>query len=335
MVLCLEDAISDREVIQAENNVVSQLQQLAGAIDAGMFRYENLPLIFIRVRSAGQMKDLSARMGSSISVLSGFVFPKFTHENGSEYITVLKEIIEETGAVLYAMPILESPEVIYKERRIYELMKIKELLDANYDLILNVRMGATDFCGLFGLRRSIDSTIYDIAVVRDCISDMINIFGRSEKEYTVSGPVWEYFQNGERVLKPQLRQTPFRETLGREGLSVRQEIIDQCLDGLINEVLMDRNNGLTGKTVIHPTHIKPVHAFSVVGYEDYLDAVSILEAAGQAGGVMKSAFSNKMNEMKPHYNWARKVLNKAKIYGVFHEQNSYIELLTEQELIHL
>ena len=112
-------------------------------------------------------------------------------------------------------------------------------------------------------------------------------------------------------------------------------MINQYLDGLIKEVMMDKNNGLMGKTIIHPTHIKPVHAFGVVSYEEYMDAVSILESMESEGGVLKSHFSNKMNEMKPHYNWAKKILNKAKVYGVFHEQNSYIDLLTEQELSYI
>ena len=107
------------------------------------------------------------------------------------------------------------------------------------------------------------------------------------------------------------------------------------MDGLIKEVLLDKNNGLTGKTIIHPTHIKPVHAFLVVSYEEYMDAISILEGIGGESGVLKSHFSNKMNEMKLHYNWAIKIVSRAKIYGVYHEQCSYIDLLTEQEPIHI
>lgn len=335
MVLDLEDAVSDKEVDHAERNVITQLHQLSDSINLGICKNEDIPLIFIRVRSHVQMKSVAAKLGKAISVLTGFVFPKFTHKNGVDYLDALHEINQNYSIHLYGMPILESPEVIYKESRMTELMSIKKLLDENYNLILNVRMGATDFCGLFGIRRSSDYTIYDISVVRDCIADMVNVFGRSEKEYIVSGPVWEYFYKSERVMKPQLRETPFENILGKEGLAIRKEMINQYLDGLIKEVMMDKNNGLMGKTIIHPTHIKPVHAFSVISYEEYMDAVSILESMESEGGVLKSHFSNKMNEMKPHYNWAKKILNKAKVYGVFHEQNSYIDLLTEQELSYI
>lgn len=40
---------------------------------------------------------------------------------------------------------------------------------------------------------------------------------------------------------------------------------------------MDRQNGILGKTIIHPSHIRVVHALYVVSYEEYLDALSIVE----------------------------------------------------------
>lgn len=137
------------------------------------------------------------------------------------------------------------------------------------------------------------------------------------------------FRNQQRVLKPQLRQTPFRESLGNDGLKMRTEMLHRYEDGLIHEVLLDQANGLVGKTVIHPSHIKLVQALHVVTLEDYVDAMAIFENAHTYNGVMKSSFSNKMNEVKPHYNWARKTLLKSTIYGVLHEQQTFIDLLTE------
>jgi len=93
---------------------------------------------------------------------------------------------------------------------------------------------------------------------------------------------------------------------------------------------MDITNGLTGKTIIHPTHIRPVQALNTVTYEEYLDAQSIISQANGEIGVMKSAFQNKMNEIKPHYYWAQKVLLKSEIYGVLNEEYTYIDLLTNE-----
>ncbi len=92
----------------------------------------------------------------------------------------------------------------------------------------------------------------------------------------MSGPVWEYFWNDTRKLKPKLRATPFEEEYGDKGARKRKDILNKYLDGLIYEVLLDRMNGLVGKTVIHPSHIIPVQSLYVVSHEDYMDALSIL-----------------------------------------------------------
>lgn len=330
IVICLEDSISDGEVKFAEENVVIQMQLLAYMIHAGKLHPSNIPLLFIRIREPKQMHSLVHELGNAIQCISGFVFPKFTPSNGISYIDVLRHINEQHSLSLYGMPILESPEIIYKESRIKALLSIKSILDSYRDFILNVRIGATDFSGIFGIRRNKDTTIYDISIIRDCISDIINIFSRSADEYVISGPVWEYFGNTQRVLKPQLRQTPFRESFGSAGLTMREDMLHRYEDGLIHEVLLDQANGLIGKTVIHPSHIKLIQAMHVVTLEDYLDAKAIFESAKTYNGVMKSNFSNKMNEVKPHYNWARKTLLKSNIYGVLHEEQTFIDLLTEK-----
>ncbi|WP_243525036.1 HpcH/HpaI aldolase/citrate lyase family protein [Bacillus pseudomycoides] len=330
IVLCLEDSISDEEIQLAEQNVVIQMQLLAHIMDAGKLHPSDIPLLFIRVREPKQMTSLVHELGSAVHCISGFVFPKFTPANGRSYIDELRHINEQYALLLYGMPILESPEIIYKESRIEALLSIKAILNSYRDFILNVRIGATDFSGIFGIRRNKDTTIYDISIIRDCISDIINIFSRKADEYIISGPVWEYFGNKQRVLKPQLRQTPFRESLGNAGLTMREGMLHRYEDGLIHEVLLDQANGLIGKTVIHPSHIKLIQAMHTVTLEDYLDAKSIFENAHTYNGVMKSSFSNKMNEVKPHYNWARKTLLKSNIYGVLHEQQTFIDLLTEK-----
>ena len=54
----------------------------------------------------------------------------------------------------------------------------KDLLAAYRDLVPCMRIGATDLSGLWGLRRSRDFTVYDLAAVRDVIADVVNVFGR-------------------------------------------------------------------------------------------------------------------------------------------------------------
>ena len=329
MVICLEDAIGDDEVELAENLLCSELENLSSDLVKGLCEEEDLPLIFVRIRSYEQLMRLKSRIPNGMHLLTGFVLPKFSPAEGCKILTEIKEL-NSHGYCLYAMPILETKEIIQKETRLEELIGIKKVLDQYFELILNVRIGATDFSGLYGIRRNSDTTVYDIAVIRDCISDIINIFLRADQPYVISGPVWEYFSSKERLLKPQIRQTPFMERLGQDGLKMRTDLIDRHMDGLIREIAMDISNGLTGKTIIHPTHIRPVQALNTVTLEEYLDAQSIAGQAGGKIGVMKSDYQNKMNEIKPHLYWAKKILLKSEVYGVLQDEITYIDLLKNE-----
>ena len=84
--ICLEDAIGDHEVEQAENKLITHMQQIHAAIEDGRLTEETTPLIFVRVRSAQQMLDIGERLGDSLENLVGFVFPKFSSDNAEDYL---------------------------------------------------------------------------------------------------------------------------------------------------------------------------------------------------------------------------------------------------------
>ncbi|GIN60853.1 ATP/GTP-binding protein [Robertmurraya siralis] len=332
LVICLEDAIGDNEVEKAEMMLLHELSQLYEGIEKGYIDIEELPLIFIRVRNNEQLRRLIALLGERREVITGIVIPKFRQGNGE---AILHEIahLSNSRSPLYAMPILETKEIIYKESREQELLNIKNILDQYKNNVLNVRIGATDFSGLFGIRRNSDTTVYDIAVIRDCIADIINMFVRLDSPYVVSGPVWEYFSSPERVLKPQIRETPFLERYGKEGLKLRKEIIGSHMDGFIREILMDIANGIVGKTIIHPTHIQTVQALNAISYEEYTDAAHIIAEGNGEIGVLKSSFANKMNELKPHLYWAQKIMLKSETYGVLQNEYTYVDLLKQNNYV--
>ncbi|MCZ7176261.1 HpcH/HpaI aldolase/citrate lyase family protein, partial [Salmonella enterica] len=87
---------------------------------------------------------------------------------------------------------------------------------------------------------------------------------------------------------------------GEDGQILREELISDANDGLIREVLLDKLNGISGKTCIHPTHIVPVNSQYVISKEEYYDAKRILDSTNGQVGVFKSEKGNKMNEVKPH-----------------------------------
>ncbi|MFI8005943.1 HpcH/HpaI aldolase/citrate lyase family protein [Streptomyces sp. NPDC086010] len=317
MVLCLEDSIDDAEVVDAEANLVRQFAELEQ-------RAVDVPLLFIRVREPQQISDLVRRFGSSVRLLSGFVLPKFTEERGELFLEALTEAEADSGHRLFAMPVLESPELLHLETRSETLRGIARTVDKYRERILALRLGVTDFCSAYGLRRAPDMTAYDVQIVGAVIGDVVNVLGRADGTgFTITGPVWEYFRLQERMFKPQLRRSPF---VG-QAEKLRTALIEHDLDGLLREIELDRANGLLGKTCIHPSHVLPVHALSVVSHEEYSDAQDILRPERGGGGVLRSAYTNKMNEVKPHRAWAERTLQRAEVFGVAREDVGFVELL--------
>ncbi|WP_328452890.1 HpcH/HpaI aldolase/citrate lyase family protein [Streptomyces sp. NBC_00386] len=321
MVLCLEDSIDDSEVVGAEENLVRQFTDLAARPDTG-----EPPLLFVRVRHPEQIPDLVRRLGPAVRLLSGFVMPKFTEDRGTPFLEALADAEAESGRRLFAMPVLESPELLYRESRVETLEGISRAVDKYRDRVLALRLGVTDFCSSYGLRRAPDMTAYDVQVVASVIADVVNMLGRADGTgFTVTGPVWEYFRVQERMFKPLLRRSPFLEG---EAEELRERLLEHAMDGLLREIALDQANGLMGKTCIHPSHVLPVHALSVVSHEEFSDAQDILRPERGGGGVLRSAYTNKMNEVKPHRAWAERTLLRAEVFGVAHEDIGFVELLT-------
>ncbi len=320
MVMCFEDAIDEKDIPKAEENAIEFLRFVKQESEKGNLLDENIPLIFFRVRSIEQFYSIASKLDEeTIAILTGFVFPKFSQKNGIAYFSKLHELNNKYGIILYGMPILEGREIAYKESRFNELMCVKTILNCYKDLVLNVRVGGTDFSACFGVRRGIDYTIYDIMPVRDCLLDILNVFGR-ENDYVVSGPVWEYFLANKDMKFESLPENKFNHSI-----LTRTPIVNSAVDGLLREVINDKANGFVGKTVIHPTHLPYVNALQAVTEDEYNDAVQILNASG---GVIKSSNQNKMNEVKPHSSWAQKIYKRAQIFGVIENEDSYFKLFS-------
>jgi citrate lyase beta subunit len=257
-------------------------------------------------------------------MLSGFVLPKFSSASGPALLAAVDAASAETGLRMLVMPVIESSEFMYAEDRVAHLLAVRALLHERRDTVLAVRIGATDLSAIYGLRRSRELTVYDVRVVADVISDVVNVLGRTDGTgYAITGPVWEYFPGAERLFKPQLRESPFIEHSER---ALRAGLLAQDLDGLIREIALDKANGLVGKTVIHPTHMAAVHALSVVTHEEYCDALDVLGTRG-SGGVAASSYGNKMNESKPHLAWSQRIMQRADIFGVARPTTSFVDLL--------
>ena len=323
IVLCFEDACPEERVPEAMDNVYHLLDTVSSAVETGEMDPDKVPLIFVRVRNQQQFKAFGERLTQhQAKVLCGINFPKFNANNGEGYFAYLKELNDKLEEILYGMPIIEDPEVAYKESRLQELLGIKEILDRYHELVLQVRVGGTDFSSVFGVRRGVDYSLYDILTVREIMSDIINICGRNN-EYVISGPVWEYFRAPKEKMFEELPSHGLEDYLMR-----RETLVNNEIDGLLREVILDKANGFVGRTVIHPTHVKFVNALLAVTKEEYDDACMILSTDG---GVVKGVGGNKMNEIGPHTNWAKKIINRARAFGVIKNEISYFKLFAVNE----
>ncbi len=182
------------------------------------------------------------------------------------------------------MPILESPTIINLKNRYNILYKLKEKLDNIEELVLNIRVGGNDLCHIFGFRRSSLESIHSIKPISSIFSDIITVFG---KDYTISGPVWEYYSG------------------------------NNWDTGLKNELREDKLCGFIGKTVIHPKQINFINNAYKVSKKDLDDAKSILNwDLNSIFLVSGNVKDERMNEYKTHSNWALKTILLSEAYGV-------------------
>ena len=285
LTLCLEDSISDNSVEKAEAELENTVKKIYGEWKSGGISDIDIPLIFVRVRNAAQLKKINGFLKEYYRIIAGYVFPKFSLGCADDYIETIKEINGVSKERIYMMPILESGDIIDLRTRHNILYLIKEKLDCVKDFVLNIRVGGNDFCKEFGIRRNLEETIYDIKTVSSALADILTVFSR---EYVVPGPVWEYFAG--------------------KGMAWEE--------GLKRETRLDILNGFVGKTVIHPLQIAPVNSCLAVSRADYADACDISGWNCGSLGVSKSGNGERMNELKTHLAWAEKILCLAEFYGV-------------------
>ena len=266
---CLEDSIRDESLDAAEKSLQFILHELDGV--------ENLPLVFVRIRSPQHLKIFHETIGSRSKILTGYILPKFDMSNAPEYLKIAHEIN------LPIMPTLETDRVANLLTRRTELLSLKEILDDSKKIVLNIRVGVNDFCNLYGLRRDVRRTIYDIGIVRDVLTDILNVFA---KDYVVAGSVWNFFGG------------------------------NFWAEGLHREMELDRLNGFIGKSAIHPAQLPIIFDGMKVSRADFLDAEQILNWKSDTHGVLKSFDGSRMNEIKCHLNWARRIKILSELYGV-------------------
>lgn len=280
LALCLEDTINDIYVKEAVNILLCSLNSIYKAHKTKDFY---IPKIFIRVRNPQQISELTEKMGESLEILTGYIAPKFSLENASNYISAVEKVCMEYKHKVYLMPIFENPDIINLQNRYKILYGLKSELDSVEELVLNIRVGGNDLSHMFGLRRHASESIHNMKPVSNILTDILTVFGM---DYIVSGPVWEYY-NG-------------------HGWAT----------GLKKELSQDLLCGFIGKTVIHPKQIQVVNDALKIPVNDLNDAKSILNWDKNSSAFVSGNISKeRMNEYKTHSNWALKTVFMSEYYG--------------------
>lgn len=269
---CLEDSIRDEALADAEETLKKILQNLQPL--------KNLPLIFIRIRTPEHFLAVYQKLEKFNDIITGYIFPKFDLYNAESYVNATVEINSHRAKKIFVMPIFETENVIESAN----LIELKNILESVQDYILNIRVGVNDLSNIYGLRRNVHCTIYDIGVVRNILVDILKIFA---KDYVVAGSVWNYFANGENTA---------------------------WAEGLKKELALDRLNGFIGKSAIHPSQLPYIFDSLKVTLADFNDAEQILNWDSDSSGVVKG--SGRMNELKCHTKWAQRIKILSEIYGV-------------------
>ncbi|WP_444944646.1 HpcH/HpaI aldolase/citrate lyase family protein [Microbulbifer sp. ZKSA006] len=157
------------------------------------------------------------------------------------------------------------------------MVELGQALKANLgQRVLALRIGGNDLMGCLGLRRNPATTIYKTPI-NYAISMLTGVMGA--QGFALTAPVFEQ--------------------LASPGL-------------LKEEIELDISHGLVGKTAVHPSQINIIQNALRVSLQDLNSAKLIVN--DNAPAVFKH--DNAMCEPATHYNWAVRILERAKWQGV-------------------
>ncbi|AWH88196.1 HpcH/HpaI aldolase/citrate lyase family protein [Limnobaculum parvum] len=173
LVICLEDAVIEKEIKLGIENL-SQL--LANIADLTL---KDAPLIFIRPRNISMANMLIA--GLDLSKITGFVLPKFELEQVDEWSKTL------SSTHLFAMPTLETADCFDATKM--NILATTMRNDGYFSKkTIVLRIGGNDLMHVLGIRRNRSRTLYD-GPLGYVIKMIVCIFGA--QGFYMTAPVCE------------------------------------------------------------------------------------------------------------------------------------------------
>jgi citrate lyase beta subunit len=186
----------------------------------------------------------------------------------------MKDYMSYLPQKMWYMPVLEKN--IFSDE---EITEIRDFILQYKQNLLSIRIGITDILNILKTRRIKDKTIYEMPVASNIISRII--FAFAPYDINVTGVVYEHF--------------------GEEAANV-----------LKLESEKDLQNGLFGKSAIHPSQVQIIQDTYKVAQSEYETASKLLHLESPA--VFK--FHNNMQECATHVEWAKKIIARKEIYGL-------------------
>jgi citrate lyase beta subunit len=165
---------------------------------------------------------------------------------------------------------------------VQQMEHLRDLLLASELPVLSIRIGGNDLLNLLSLRRQRGVVAYETPLGL-VIQQLVSVF--KPYGFSVAAPVYDFTDDPET---------------------------------LISEALLDVQHGLVGKTAIHPRQIALIEAAYQVRAEDVIAARAILEP--DAPAVFR--IGDQMCEPATHREWAKSILNQARIYGELPTRNN-------------
>lgn len=314
-VMCFENLIEERNINIAEKTLLNTLRTLKMAENENRINKDELPLFFIHVRDPLQFErlyEILIKDKDIISYISGFFLPKFNSNNADAYLSTVKKI-RLISEYIYALPIIESKEIISLASRISELITLEKTIFEYRDMILGIRIGGSYINSVLGVNSLEAMSIYDVGITASIIYDIINSFiNLSYEDIAIYSSSWDK------------KITSFQTVSKSSNAFDQNKVIynhafthDPSLDGFIREILLDKLNGCVGKTVVYPNQISIVNALYSVERKDYELALSI-NSSNEPSLNYGEQINNKI--------WSNKILSLSKIYGVLNENYSAVDL---------
>ena len=314
-VMCFENLIEERNINIAEKTLLNTLRTLKMAENENRINKDELPLFFIHVRDPLQFErlyEILIKDKDIISYISGFFLPKFNSNNADAYLSTVKKI-RLISEYIYALPIIESKEIISLASRISELITLEKTIFEHRDMILGIRIGGSYINSVLGVNSLEAMSIYDVGITASIIYDIINSFiNLSYEDIAIYSSSWDK------------KITSFQTVSKSSNAFDQNKVIynhafthDPSLDGFIREILLDKLNGCVGKTVVYPNQISIVNALYSVERKDYELALSI-NSSNEPSLNYGEQINNKI--------WSNKILSLSKIYGVLNENYSAVDL---------